>query len=104
MKEEWGVYFFPERNKDDPAIKIGYSIDPRKRLKQLQTGHPTKIGCEGWWKFDTEKEAVDYETYLHDFFKKDRIRYNGEWFNYTESIRNYLLSAYPNSSFCRYYY
>jgi hypothetical protein len=104
VDQKWGVYFFPERDKENPAIKIGYSVNPIKRLKQLQTGHPTKIGCEGWWLLGTENQAVITERILHEMFKKERIRKNGEWFNYTQNIRDYLSEHSSHPYFCRYYY
>lgn len=101
---KWYVYFFPERDKEDPAIKIGYSKNPIKRLKQLQTGHPTKIGCEGWFECLSEDEAHTEEHVLHHAFRKDRIRPNGEWFKYSDAIKMYIESLRTNKHFTRYYY
>ena len=98
------VYFFPERDKRENAIKIGYSKHPLKRLKQLQTGHPTKIGSEGWYEFESEKHAAEFEANLHKLFKKDRIRSNGEWFIYSDEIRRYIEVAIRSKGFTRYFY
>lgn len=102
--DKWYVYFFPERNKEDPAIKIGYSKHPIKRLKQLQTGHPTKIGSEGWLELNNELDAQFYEYSLHQSFNKERIRKNGEWFKYNEKIKNYVESLYKKINFTRYFH
>lgn len=100
---EFYIYFFPERGKEQPAIKIGYSKHPIKRLKQLQTGHPTKIGCEGWYLCENEDQAFIIEHKLHKRFEKDRIRKNGEWFNYSNAIKEFIESLLKDKLFTRYY-
>ena len=102
--DKWYVYFFPEREKEEAAIKIGYSKHPIKRLKQLQTGHPTRIGSEGWLELGDELMAQTHEHFLHQSFNKERIRRNGEWFKYTDKIKTYVESLYKKENFTRYYY
>lgn len=102
--DKWYVYFFPERGPEEAAIKIGYSKHPLKRLKQLQTGHPTKIGCEGWIEFNSEEEARAQEEGMHAVFSKDRIRKNGEWFKYSDHIKDHLIKLRSWKEFTRYYY
>lgn len=67
------------------AIKVGYSVDPNKRLKELQTGYPDTLtillmipGTE-----QTEKT-------LHRQFESSRLK--GEWFRPDE----YLIDAIKN--------
>jgi hypothetical protein len=100
---DWGVYFFPERDTATPAIKIGFSKHPLKRLKQLQTGHPTKIGCEGWHQAEDRDDAMAIEKLLHKIFMKDRIRPNGEWFRYTDEIKKYIEHVKKDATFVRYF-
>lgn len=104
MIEKYYIYFFPERDKENPAIKIGYSKHPQKRIKQLQTGHPTKIGCEGWIEVDSEDSAQQLEAKYHATFIKERIRKNGEWFRYTENIKVFLDQLRTHPKFTRYYH
>lgn len=98
------VYFFPERDKESPAIKIGYSKDPIKRLKQLQTGHPTRIGSEGWLELENEDEARSVEKGFHTMFATLRIRDNGEWFHFNEDIEAFIELIQRRKAFTRYYY
>jgi hypothetical protein len=56
-------------------VKIGYSIDPQKRLKELQTGNHQKL--ELLKVFDGSRE-LEYE--FHTLFAGNRVQ--GEWFNY----------------------
>lgn len=100
--EPWYVYFFPERDKENPAIKIGFSRDPIGRLKTLQTGHPNKIGCEGWYLLPTQRMAREYEKELHKHFKKYRIR--GEWFKYNDEIKNFIQTLLFKKNFTRYFH
>ena len=102
-EQKWGVYFFPERDKENPAIKIGYSKHPLKRLEQLQTGSSDRIGSEGWFVVDTETEAIVWEKLLHVLFKKDRIRSNGEWFTYSDKIKQYIEDGRRKENFLRYF-
>lgn len=97
------VYFFPERCGEEGSIKIGFSKHPLKRLKQLQTGTPVIIGCEGWFKFESEKLAAEFEAYLHKMFGKYRIRSNGEWFVYSDEIRRYIEVSKKSKDFIRYF-
>lgn len=103
-KDKWFIYFFPERDKENPAIKIGYSKHPIKRLKQLQTGHPTKIGCEGWIEAGDEKDAQRMERVFHTIFVKDRIRSNGEWFIYSSKIKDFINTLFKDKHFTRYFH
>jgi hypothetical protein len=95
---DYKVYFFPERGVDEPAIKIGFSKDPVKRLKQIQTGHSSKIGCEGW--VNTHNGPL-VEKAFHERFAKDRIR--GEWFRFSDELKTYLNQLKNSKDFTRYY-
>lgn len=59
--------------------KIGFSTDPLRRLKQIQTHNPFK--CE---LISTIKDTGNLESYLHEKFK--RFRTNGEWFEKSNLI------------------
>lgn len=102
--DKFYIYFFPERGKEESAIKIGYSKHPLKRLKQLQTGHPTKIGSEGWIEAGTEKDAQNIEKAYHVLFAKERIRENGEWFKYTNKIKSFVEKLMKDKLFTRFYH
>ena len=102
--DKYYIYFFPERGKENPAIKIGYSKDPIKRLKQLQTGSSIRIGSEGWlYVGENESLAREVEDVFHKGFKKHRIRENGEWFTYTDSIKSSIEKMLRNKEFTRYF-
>lgn len=58
-------------------IKIGRSINPEKRLKQLQTGSSNKLRL-----IASFKDLGWMERQLHERLKEWRIRENGEWFSY----------------------
>lgn len=65
------------------AIKIGRSVNPRKRLASLQTAHHDKLELLAVMPGDTHTEAN-----LHLMFAAYRL--NGEWFRDCEEIRNYI--------------
>lgn len=69
------VYFITTETFDGEAVKIGYtSGDPAKRLRDLQTGCPTKLDMFGYIP-GTQRD----ERELHDEFSSAHIR--GEWFD-----------------------
>ena len=56
-------------------IKIGRSINPQKRLKQLQTGNPNKLKLIALFENQGWKEKI-----LHE--RLSTFRLEGEWFKY----------------------
>tara|TARA_B100000214_G_C23743328_1_gene524271 strand:- start:121 stop:417 length:297 start_codon:yes stop_codon:yes gene_type:complete len=59
------------------AIKIGRSKDPRKRLKQLQTGSPYKLKL-----LAIVPEKGNIEKSLHSSFSSYKKSCKGEWFDF----------------------
>lgn len=45
---------------DGNKVKIGYSKNPQKRLKQLQTGHPNKLKLLHTWEGDKLAEKKGF--------------------------------------------
>lgn len=81
------VYFI--LNKNDNTVKIGYTKNnPIKRLKQLQTGSSNNLELLYYFNVD----SIATEKYLHRYFDFDRVRDNGEWFNYSDNIRNWIIN------------
>jgi len=65
--------------------KIGYSNNPSKRCRQLQTGSSAKLVLYGV----TDGTIADEEA-LHKKFQLQRVR--GEWFNLSMEDIEYILS------------
>ena len=66
---------------DGEFTKVGRSIDPERRLRQLQTASPRELRLE--W---TAPESDCHESLLHDRLADDRVR--GEWFRVdVEAVR-----------------
>jgi len=76
--------------------KIGFSKEPKKRIKSLQTGNSKKINLIH--SFKTEK-ATKVESVLHrkfNFCKKDSIDGNkliGEWFELAEGQAESFIAS-----------
>jgi Meiotically up-regulated gene 113 len=66
-------YVYCIYNRDMGVCKIGYSIDPMKRLKEIQTGFPYPLKLVWMQEGDT-----NYERELHNRF--EHYRTYGEWF------------------------
>lgn len=76
------IYFITE--KGSHYVKIGYSEDPVKRLKELQTGNPRKLKILGILPglFEAEKG-------YHEAFSKYRVQ--GEWFKNTGKLKSCII-------------
>lgn len=101
------VYIVVERHDDylQPAhCKIGYSKDPEARLKQLQTGHPIRLGLEGWFYTPNENTAREEERKLHATFAHLRLRNNAEWFVFNDELKDFILESHKhNEAFTRFF-
>lgn len=89
MKEK--IYFVTEGK----HIKIGYTTqDIEKRIKQLNTGSVQNISLLGWIYGDKAKEKE-----LHIRFAQSRVRCNGEWFEPTTNLLDFINenNLEPNS-------
>ncbi|NKB32144.1 MAG: GIY-YIG nuclease family protein [Pseudomonadales bacterium] len=70
------TYFIAENeNTNGHRIKIGFSKDPEKRIKVLQTGNSRKLALMGW----IECEGQALERSLHKKYKNYNLK--GEWFS-----------------------
>lgn len=58
---------------DARVVKIGWSQDPEKRLRELQTGNPDRLEIHAIF-----PASQSVERGLHDLFKDLAVR--GEWF------------------------
>ena len=76
MKKEGFVYLIRgPKNGSEQLYKIGQTSNIQDRMRNLQTGSPTKLEIV---KFIHTEDAVTIERKLHDAFSETRIR--GEWF------------------------
>ncbi len=69
------VYFV----RDGRAVKIGWALNGKERIKLLQTGNPRGLTLLG-----AIKGPITLERALHKHFKRNRIR--GEWFTATKNL------------------
>lgn len=84
------VYFMT----DGDHIKIGYtSGDVQRRLHQLNTGSPSQLYLLGYIE-GTKK--MEHE--LHVKFGNERLRMNGEWFDGSPELIEYIneINQRPN--------
>lgn len=81
------IYFIYERP-DVPMLdavtefKIGESINPQERLKQLQTGNKRLLIIYQTVFCGTKAEAQQLEATIHERLNDKRLR--GEWFRITK--------------------
>ncbi len=76
------VYFI-QAGDDNGPVKIGYTVDIDRRLASVQCGSPVKLRL-----LYTEPGTRSTESALHRRFKADRL--HGEWFTYSDRLREYL--------------
>jgi hypothetical protein len=75
------IYFI--LNSESNHIKIGYSVNPLKRIKALQTGNSSNLEI-----ITVIEGDIKFERILHFNFKKYNIK--NEWFIYSEEIKEFL--------------
>lgn len=75
---------------DTDIYKIGISIDPDKRLKQLQSKSPIPLNLL-WTNFGHDYKSI--EKFIHYWFKDKRVR--GEWFKLSSEDILYITETYP---------
>lgn len=80
-----GFVYFAYIGADAPVyVKVGFSkYDPRKRLKNLQTGCPFPIKLLG---FVIGHKVQEEE--LHDVLRGYRVQ--GEWFDYSDYVESVI--------------
>jgi hypothetical protein len=77
------VYFVTCREAN--AVKIGFSVEPKARLPEIQWGCPLALTLEAVMPGDHQEEAR-----LHRWFADERI--TGEWFHLTPLIELVIKS------------
>ena len=72
------IYVISDNN---GCMKIGIAKDPNKRLRQLQTGHPTKLDILFTEEFYCRRShLLKIEKLIHKNIKCIAPRMKGEWF------------------------
>lgn len=74
---------------DTGHYKIGWSVDPDKRIKHFDTQMPVEVSMVHSFPTDNVRAA---ETFLHYLFQDKRI--NGEWFDLSESEIEFICAIY----------
>lgn len=77
------VYF--AESVDSGLVKIGVTVDLKKRIASLQTGHAGALRLVHWEPGDRSDERN-----AHDAFAEHRVR--GEWFRFADPIRKHIAS------------
>lgn len=93
------IYVIGQKNRQWKSlpVKIGYSSNPSKRLKGIQTGNPCPL-CIRKLVYGTITEEKKIHTLLHEF------KTNGEWFvfnGHAVNILNKILSSQAHLDFVK---
>lgn len=70
-----------------PKVKIGYSTDPKSRLKGLQTGSPVQLEIVGTWAATQSDERA-----IHGLLSPSHVHL--EWFDLTAEDAVGFLDSY----------
>ncbi len=73
------LYFISDGN----YIKIGIANNVEERIKQLQTGNPNKLFIVSQFENRGQLEKAIHKKFSH-------LHVGGEWFQYTNEIKEYL--------------
>lgn len=73
------IYFIT----DQQRIKIGFSNNPIRRLREMQTGHPLELKLIG------SIPGCEYEEFvIHHRF--NHLRLKGEWFTIDDDLMDFI--------------
>lgn len=90
LRQPASVYFFRCGN----FVKIGFSVSPHMRLRQIQYGDgtkfPSEIDCRLASLIATESGGSAREKELHAKFA--HLRHTGEWFTEAPELTEYIES------------
>lgn len=78
------IYFIQEENNREGLIKIGYSVNPYGRLKQIQGMSPIRLEIIKLLEGDT-----NLEYFLHNEFSDLRVQ--GEWFSPGKKLQLFMI-------------
>jgi len=76
------VYFIQEG--EDGPVKIGWAINPKRRLAAMQTGNARPLRLLG--AISTKRRPLERE--VHKRFSADRLA--GEWFAVSDALVSYI--------------
>lgn len=85
-EHEAHVYVIRRGGPGNP-VKIGFSMDPYTRMRQLQVGVPERLEL-----VFCAPGGRDFEKHLHAIYEKERI--SGEWFTPSEYMAEGLKSQF----------
>jgi hypothetical protein len=80
------IYFIS----DGEYIKIGYAYNAHLRLSTMQSGNARKLDIIGMHKGNTKDESRLHRNFKH-------LHYNGEWFNHSPEILDYITKNKDDS-------
>ena len=96
--KQYKVYFIKQcyKKKKNSPMKIGFSDDPERRLRELQTGNPNKLKVSFALPCASRDDAIMMEKNLHRLVTAKYQRLHGEWFmiygDIIKLIRDALLT------------
>lgn len=80
------IYFLVAKgNRGKSFVKIGYSKDVERRVKEIQTMCPLKVSL--WFVMDGNLQT---EAGLHQYYKEFKIPHTNEWFHLHGELLNSL--------------
>jgi hypothetical protein len=85
------IYLIGQADQEDDAtiasVKVGFSKDPWRRLKQLETGSPRRLYIIGRMADQPSERERDLHRILHPH------RINREWFRWSPTVKGLLADA-----------
>jgi hypothetical protein len=82
----------------DGPVKLGYSDDPHRRLRELQTGNPRTLALFGYIEFETKIAAECVEKIYHKYLSETKFVTGGEeWFSVRADWLLLMLECFPSA-------
>lgn len=85
------LYLISPLNSIVGPCKLGFSDNPNRRVKQLQTGYPTTLSLKFFSETDYSKiHARKLEKFLHRDLNAYKL--SGEWFNISDEMAIFYIN------------
>ena len=87
-KVEYSAFVYIIKATGTTFYKIGVSVNPLKRAKDLQTANPYKLIVINKWRFQFKSDAFSVEKEIHIYLKKHKCLGGKEWFRNDNNVIN----------------
>lgn len=93
--EKFNFHLYAIASSEIGPVKIGFSNDPKSRLKEFQTANHDKLYIWGTISVRDLKVVELIEKLIHFYLKINKVHLRGEWFEITPKLALNIFETFP---------